>query len=231
MNEQIDVICCTSAFGMGINKKNIRYVLHFHYPTELESYVQEIGRAARDGKPSLAILLYSEEDQGLARMLIEGQQIPDYQLKQILDEILQIADWNPQVEQMMIERVGCHEIAWRTIRYQLEIRGVLRYDQIKRFSPDSMFVSIREQQQEHLYQKKEKLAIFERWIGTSGCRREALLAYFSEKIDDKPDECCDRCGATLAEFESVRDENAIPALAPWEEALAELCCQKEIINQ
>ncbi|GAE35888.1 RecQ family ATP-dependent DNA helicase [Halalkalibacter akibai] len=46
MTGQIDLICCTSAFGMGINKKDIRYVIHFHYPVDLESYVQEVGRAA-----------------------------------------------------------------------------------------------------------------------------------------------------------------------------------------
>ena len=43
MNSQLDVICCTSAFGMGLDKRDIRYVIHFHYPTELESYVQEVG--------------------------------------------------------------------------------------------------------------------------------------------------------------------------------------------
>src|SRR5690606_1674291 len=55
---QLDVICATSAFGMGINKDNIRFVIHFHMPQQIESYMQEIGRAGRDGEKALAILLY-----------------------------------------------------------------------------------------------------------------------------------------------------------------------------
>src|SRR5699024_10174303 len=58
MNEQLDVICCTSAFGMGINKPDIRMIIHYHIPTQIESYIQEIGRAGRDGKESVSVLLY-----------------------------------------------------------------------------------------------------------------------------------------------------------------------------
>ncbi|MDV2686960.1 helicase-related protein, partial [Alkalihalophilus lindianensis] len=51
IHNQLDVICATSAFGMGVNKENIRFVIHYHMPMRLESYLQEIGRAGRDGKP------------------------------------------------------------------------------------------------------------------------------------------------------------------------------------
>jgi ATP-dependent DNA helicase RecQ len=53
-------VVCTSAFGMGINKSNVRWVVHFHAPLLLSEYVQEIGRAGRDGKPSIALMLISE---------------------------------------------------------------------------------------------------------------------------------------------------------------------------
>lgn len=53
-------VICTSAFGMGINKPDVRWVVHFHAPLLMSEYVQEIGRAGRDGKPSIALMLISE---------------------------------------------------------------------------------------------------------------------------------------------------------------------------
>ncbi len=73
LHNQLDIICATSAFGMGINKENIRFVIHFHMPQQMESYLQEIGRAGRDGKSSIAVLLYSPGDEQLAYQLAESE--------------------------------------------------------------------------------------------------------------------------------------------------------------
>ncbi|BAZ39510.1 ATP-dependent DNA helicase RecQ [Calothrix sp. NIES-4101] len=60
INDKLQFVVCTSAFGMGINKANVRWVVHFHAPLLLSEYVQEIGRAGRDGKPSDVLTLVSE---------------------------------------------------------------------------------------------------------------------------------------------------------------------------
>ena len=69
---QLDVVCATSAFGMGINKGDIRYVIHYHLTGDLNNYVQEIGRAGRDGLQSAALLLYQPGDEYLQKQLIDS---------------------------------------------------------------------------------------------------------------------------------------------------------------
>lgn len=69
---QIDVIAATSAFGMGIDKDNVRYVIHYHLSNDLANYLQEIGRAGRDGEQSAAVLLYVPGDENLQLNMIDG---------------------------------------------------------------------------------------------------------------------------------------------------------------
>lgn len=75
--DRIPVIIATNAFGMGIDKSNVRYVIHYNMPQSMENYYQEAGRAGRDGENSQCILLFSLQDVMIDRMLLDNKDFSD----------------------------------------------------------------------------------------------------------------------------------------------------------
>jgi ATP-dependent DNA helicase RecQ len=193
---QLNIVCATSAFGMGINKENVRYILHYHMPLQIESYLQEIGRAGRDGKNSLAILLYAPGDEQLSIQLAEGE-IPDRDqidmLFRVLEEHqLRLMDITEN-EDLFIRSCGFSETQWRIVANYLVSREQGNPADVKEeFSHHTI---------DRLRIKKEKIAMMLEYLQYRGCKRTFILNYFKENVPNEKENCCSSCGLDLSNFQ------------------------------
>lgn len=223
IQDQLDVICCTNAFGMGVDKANVRYIIHFHYPSQIESYLQEIGRAGRDGNPSIAILLYCNEDHDLAKSIVLHD-LPNDEEWALVFTLASNPKQKPSLqdlELMMYERYGISEIKWRFIKYQLEKEKVYVNGSINsQICVDDAKIKILNIVHERARLKQRDLAGFKRWIeNVDSCRRETLLWKFDQTLEDRPECCCDYCNFDIQKYRQTENISNAYVFKDWEEEL------------
>ena len=178
LRDEVSVMVCTSAFGMGVNKDNVRSVIHFQIPATVEAYMQEIGRAGRDGEPAFAVLLYAEGDERIQQFLID-QQYPKE--KDIRMAYFEVESGTPLGQLPRLLRMNEEDPVFLLLKQMLVERSLQdALDWVKERKRDR-------------YRQLGQMMDYE-LIKT--CRRAYLLNYFSEKAVAQAD-CCDICGPIL----------------------------------
>lgn len=197
MSGKTDVVVATVAFGMGVDKNNIRTVIHMALPSTLAGYYQEIGRAGRDGKPSKAIMLYSYVDQKTHLFLHEVNYPEPSFLADIYEKVPKEGiNRNELIEQLENEEAEAFiEKLW--------IHGAITYDQNFMIYPsnESWEESYRQQKEFRLNQL-DTVWNFAKESGT--CRMVQLIRYFGDNADSQACQSCDICVPRVSEFKSVR---------------------------
>jgi ATP-dependent DNA helicase RecQ len=226
---QLDIVCCTSAFGMGINKPNIRYVIHFHFPSQMESYIQEIGRAGRDGNKSIAILLYCHGDEEIQRTLIETELPNSEQICSVLRFLSNVQNerLTKKIEESLMENLSITETQWRFLRHHLELEGLIVDRQMTEKRLDHVLLSkLTDAVKERFVFKHKKLQEMLNWIHSDQCRRKGILQYFGEDVKKSLSACCDHCHIDISEYVVYQKQAETWMFTNWQNELQRIFFQE-----
>jgi len=205
------VVVATNAFGMGIDKSDVRVVVHVQLPGTLEAYYQEAGRAGRDGAPSKCIAFHTRADKKLARSFVDRTHPPPRALRRLSERLRRIADTDGIVDVEAARAAGldAEMTEWLEDTGTGVVAALDRIGAVRRLPPardvdggvprlgvhPRLDLAEARRRRAHALAKVDAVRDYAR---SRGCRRRALLRYFGE---DAAARCgsCDRCGVGVAE--------------------------------
>jgi len=220
-DDEFDVVVATSAFGMGIDKGDIRFVVHAAIPDSVDNYYQEVGRAGRDGEEALATLHYRAEDLGLRNFFASGK--PDRaKLRKLVAALAAVGQSVPLGDLADGSLLG--DISDRRIS---ELANLLIEGGAIVQTPDGLTTVRGMTQQEAVAAAEEaanhreridesRIAMMRQYAETLGCRRQFLLGYFGDP-QQEPCGNCDTCtsGTAYEQNEAVDQvDGPFPVDAP-----------------
>ncbi|MGX5359644.1 RecQ family ATP-dependent DNA helicase [Kocuria sp. KH4] len=203
LDSTLDVVVATTAFGMGIDKPDVRFVVHADIPDSLDSYYQQIGRAGRDGAPALAVLHYRSEDLGLQQYFAGAAPDPG-DLEKVFRAVRREG---PVRARELRERTGLGPRAQARALHLLEHSGGVRaerrgYRAARGAAAGPAVAAALEDAEAQHRIDRSRIEMMRGYAETDGCRRDWLLNYFGEETDGwcgNCDQCAEEGSAAEAE--------------------------------
>ncbi|HSU69137.1 MAG TPA: RecQ family ATP-dependent DNA helicase [Tepidisphaeraceae bacterium] len=210
MSGNKDVIVATNAFGMGVDKADVRTVIHYDISESIDAYYQEVGRAGRDGKPSRALLLYRPEDVGMRRAQAAGGKLSESQVEQVVEavsgsrtpvdpkDVQEATDLSQGKVNQAINRLA--DVGAVSVLPGGEVLPAKT-----KIDPQEVAEEVVHEHEMYRKFRVGRVELMKDYAETRDCRRRYILNYFGEPF---PDPCghCDNC--EIGAVEKQDEQNA-----------------------